>query len=61
MNLDSVTSETAVLQKQSLEESAENVVRILMKTAGKKFSSFWGLEKYLFYSVDVSGCFCLET
>lgn len=46
--MDSVTSNTAILQKQSLEESAESIITVLMKTAGKKFSSFFELEKYCF-------------
>lgn len=36
-----------VLQEQSTEEFAKNGVRVLMKTAGKKFSSFLGVRKML--------------
>ena len=46
MDLDFLTSET-VLQEQSTEESAKNGGRVLMKTAGKKFSSFLGVRKML--------------
>lgn len=46
MDLDFLTSET-VLQEQSIEESAKNGVRVFMKTAGKKFSSFLGVRKML--------------
>lgn len=47
--MDSVTSNAAILQKQNLEEySAKNIVTVLMKAAGKKFSSFFGLEKCCF-------------
>lgn len=39
--MDSVTSNTAILDKQSLEEPANNIITVLMKAAGKKFSSFF--------------------
>lgn len=46
--MDSVTTNAAILQKQNLEEPAKNIVTVLMKAAGKKFSSFFGLEKCCF-------------
>jgi len=46
--MDSVTRNRAILQKQSPEEPEKNIVTVLMKAAGTKFGSFFGLEKCCF-------------
>jgi len=48
INMDSVTRNRAILQKQSPEEPEKNIVTVLMKAAGTKFGSFFGLEKCCF-------------
>lgn len=57
--MDSLTSNTAILQKQSLEE-LQRILLVLMKAAGRKFGSVFWITKMLFYSADVLGCFCHE-
>lgn len=58
--MDSVTGNTAIPQKQSLKEPAKNIVTVLMKAAGKKSSSFFGLEKCCFTQYTYLDVFAMK-